>query len=217
MSGSLAAVALVAACAYHGGHGMAHDFSDVDTWVAAFDDPTRGEWQKPEHVVALMEIAPGATVVDLGAGTGYFLPYLARAVGAEGKVLALDAEPNLVDHMTKRAAEEGLANVEARVVAPDDPGLAAGSVDRVLIVDTWHHIPDRAVYARRLAAALKPGGRILVVDFTPESDRGPAPEHKLSAEAVVAELVAGGLEARALAEELPDQYVVEARLPQPAD
>lgn len=217
----LALIAMIAVCfaacgggekAHGGGHGMTHDFSDVDRWVAAFDDPARAEWQKPEHVIALMEMAEGMTVADLGAGTGYFLPYLSRAVGPGGKVLGLDVEPNLVDHMTKRAAKEGLANVEARAVAPDDPGLDPGSVDRVLIVDTWHHLPDRVAYAKKIAAALKPGGRIFVVDFTLESERGPAPKHKLSEEALIAELAAAGLAARVLEEDLPDQYVVEAEL-----
>jgi cyclopropane fatty-acyl-phospholipid synthase-like methyltransferase len=197
---------------HHGGHGMTHDFSDVDKWVAAFDDPARAEWQKPEHVIALMEIAEGMTAADIGAGTGYFLPYLSRAVGPGGKVLGLDVEPNLVDHMTKRAAKEGLANVAARAVAPDDPGLEPASVDRVLIVDTWHHLPDRVAYAKKIAAALTPSGRLTIVDFTLESDRGPSPKHKLSEEALIAELAAGGLVARVVEEDLPDQYVVEGRL-----
>jgi len=196
----------------HGGHGMTHDFSDVDKWVKAFDDPERAAWQKPEHVVALMEMAPGMTAADIGAGTGYFLPYLSKAVGPDGKVLGLDIEPNLVEHMKKRAAAEGLSNVEARVVQPDDPGLGAGSADRVLIVDTWHHLPDRVAYAKKIAAALAPGGRLYIVDFTLESERGPSPEHKLTPEAVIAELEAAGLAARALEEDLPDQYVVEGRL-----
>ena len=215
--GTLMLGMLAAACgggekAHHGGHGMTHDFSDVDKWVAAFDDPARAEWQKPEHVVALMGIESGMTAADLGAGTGYFLPFLSRAVGPGGKVLGLDIEPNLVAHMNERASKEGLSNTEARAVAPDDPGLAAGSADRVLIVDTWHHLPDRVAYAKKIAAALKPGGRIFVVDFTLESERGPSKEHKLTPEAVIAELEAAGLAARVLEEELPDQYVVEARL-----
>jgi cyclopropane fatty-acyl-phospholipid synthase-like methyltransferase len=216
----LTLIAMIAACfaacgggeKAHGGHGMTHDFSDVDKWVKAFDDPKRAEWQKPEHVIALMEMAPGMTAADIGAGTGYFLPYLSRAVGPDGKVLGLDIEPNLVEHMKTRAAAEGLSNTDARVVAPDDPGLAAGSVDRVLIVDTWHHLPDRVAYAKKIAAALTPSGRLYIVDFTLESDRGPSKEHKLSPDAVIAELAAAGLTTRVLEEDLPDQYVVEARL-----
>jgi len=215
-------IAMIAACSaacgggeakpHHGGHGMTHDFSDVDKWVAAFDDPKRAEWQKPEHVIALMEMAEGMVAADIGAGTGYFLPYLSEAVGPGGKVLGLDIEPNLVEHMKKRAAAEGLSNVEARVVRPDDPGLGAGSADRVIIVDTWHHLPDRVAYAKRIAAALTPAGRLYIVDFTLESERGPSKEHKLTPEAVIAELEAAGLTARVLDEDLPDQYVVEGRL-----
>ncbi len=85
---------------------MKHDFSDVAKHGKAFDGPERVAWQKPDHVVALMAIRPGMTVVDLGAGTGFFEPPLAAAVGAEGKVLALDVEPNMVEHL-KRASRRG--------------------------------------------------------------------------------------------------------------
>jgi len=221
MAGYLGAavVALVAtcalACSHQGGHGMTHDFSDVDKWVAAFDDPERAAWQKPEHVIALMGFEPGMTAADLGAGTGYFLPFLSKAVGPGGKVLGLDIEPNLVEHMNKRASKEGLSNTEAGLVQPDDPGLGAGSVDRVLIVDTWHHLPDRVAYAKKIAAALTASGRLYIVDFTLESERGPSPKHKLTPDAVIAELEAGGLAARVVDEELPEQYVVEGRLTAP--
>jgi peroxiredoxin Q/BCP len=87
-------------------------------------------------------------------------------------VLALDVEPKMIEFLQKRAAHAGLTNVEAKVVAPADPGLAAGSVARILIVNTWHHIDERASYARKLAAALAPGGQVWVVDFTLDSDTG---------------------------------------------
>jgi predicted methyltransferase len=190
---------------------MHHDFHDAARWAKVFDDPARDAWQKPAEVVAVMAIAPGMTVVDLGAGTGYFEPHLARAVGPAGRVLALDVEPDMVAHMTARARAEGLANVEARTVAPDDPGLGAGSVDRVLIVDTWHHLPARAAYARRLAAALAPGGAVVVVDFTLESAMGPPVHARVPAVEVVADLAAAGLDARIVEESLPEQYIVVGR------
>ncbi len=198
---------------HHAGQGHHHDFSDVERFAAIFDDPARDEWQRPSEVAALLELAPGVTVVDLGAGTGYFVPHLAPAVGPSGRVLALDTEPAMVEHMRRRVAEAGLANVEPRVVAPDDPGLEPGSVDRILIVDTWHHVADREAYAARLREALRPGGYVLVVDFTPESPHGPPPAMRLSADAVVAELERGGFEARAVEEGLPYQYVVRASVP----
>jgi hypothetical protein len=190
-----------------GGH-MGYRFDDAERWAKVFDDPARDAWQRPDDVVALMQIAPGMTVADLGAGTGYFEQRLSGAVGASGQVLALDVEPNMVAYLDKRGAREGWKNVTPRLVGGDDPGLAAGSVDRVLIVDTWHHLPDQAAYAKKLAADLKPGGRVIVVDFTKEAKQGPPPAMRLPPERVQADLAAAGLEARVVDEPLPDQYVV---------
>lgn len=195
---------------HHGAAGMHHDFSDADSYAKRFDSPERLAWQKPDEVVALLEAKPGMTVVDLGAGTGYFMPYLAAAVGAKGHVLELDVEENMVKHLTERAKSEELGQVEARKVPYDDPQLEAGSVDRILIVDTWHHIDDRPVYSAKLKEALAPGGRIMVVDFERSSPQGPPPQHRLEASEVIQELEAGGLEAEQLEETLPYQYVVVA-------
>lgn len=185
-----------------------HRFQNADAWAKQFDDPARDAWQKPERVVAAMQVAPGMTVADIGAGTGYFEPHLSRAVGPGGKVLALDVEPDMVRHLQERAANQHLANVEAHQVETADPGLAAGSVDRVLIVDTWHHIPNRAAYTARLASALKSGGEVVVVDFRHDAHRGPPPEHRIPPEEVVRELQAGGLAAHVVDAGLPEQYVV---------
>jgi len=191
--------------------GMQHDFSDTSKFSQAFDDPARDAWQRPAEVIEHLHIEPGSTVVDLGAGTGYFAGWLSRAVGPEGKVLALDIEPNMVKFVEQRAKEQGLGNVSARVVAADDPGLAPGSVARVLIVDTWHHIDDRSRYAAKLALGLGPQAEIWIVDFTEESDVGPPARYRVTAEQVVRELQAAGLHAEVVAgEQLPKQYIVRA-------
>lgn len=187
-----------------------HDFSDVERFARIFDDPARDAWQQPVEVVRVLALQPGMIVADLGAGTGYFLPHLSPAVGPSGRVLALDVEPGMVAHMERRIREAGMANAEARHVAPDDPGLAARSVDRILIVDTWHHLGDRERYAARLREALRPAGRVLVVDFTPDSPHGPPPAMRIAAEQVQRELQAAGFAARIVEESLPYQYVVEA-------
>jgi len=196
---------------HHHGQGHHHDFSDVERFAAIFDDPERDEWQRPQEVVGHLALSEGAVVADVGAGTGYFLPHLSPAVGAEGRVLALDVEEAMVAHMQERIAEAQMANAEARVVPTDSPGLPPASVDRVLIVDTWHHIADREAYSARLAEALRPDGFVLVVDFTADSPHGPPAAMRLTAEQVSAELEAGGLTPEIVQEELPYQYVVRAR------
>ena len=96
----------------------------------------------------------------------------------------------------------------------DDPELEPASVDRVLIVNTWHHIGARGDYAHKLLTALKPGGKIYIVDFTHDSPSGPPVEERLAPEQVIADLVAGGFEADTLDETLPRQYVVMGRRPE---
>jgi len=199
----------------HRGQGMAHSFADVARFARMFDAPDRDEWQKPAQVLRLLAVEAGMTVVDLGAGTGYFLPHLAKAVGDDGTVLALDVEPNMVAHMKDRMEQVGFDDVvTAREVAPDDPELDPGSVDRILVVDTWHHLGDREAYAARLRRALRPGGQLLVVDFTEDAPRGPPKVHRLTAPAVAAELEAAGFpEVQVVEESLPDQWVVRAAVP----
>ncbi|MFO0554076.1 MAG: methyltransferase domain-containing protein [Polyangiaceae bacterium] len=199
---------------HHHHHDSAHHgFKDAAAWSKEFDDPARDAWQKPDEVVASMKLQPGMTVVDIGAGTGYFEKRLSLAVGATGKVLALDIEPDMIRFMQDRMTKEGLTNVEPRQCAPDGTGLAAASVDRVLVVDTWHHLDHREAYAQHLASILKPGGAVVVVDFTLESDKGPPKEHKLAPSVISGELASAGLSTSLVDETLPDQYIVVATKP----
>jgi SAM-dependent methyltransferase len=193
-----------------GSAGYKLDFSHTQHFAAHFDDPARDAWQKPQEVVRLLALSPGQTVADIGAGTGYFAGHLSRAVGASGRVLALDVEPKMVEHLRQRAERERWSNVVPRTVPGDDPRLERGSVDRVLIVNTWHHIDQRERYAAKLGAALAPNGRVVIVDFTLESEIGPPHAHRLAPERVLAELKAGGLKGRVVTESLPNQYVVSA-------
>ena len=201
---------------HHKKDGMQHRFDDAEHWSKVFDAPERDAWQKPTHVVELLEIEPGFTVVDIGAGTGYFMSYLSAAVGPEGSVLAVDIEPTLIAHMKQRAEGTGLTNVTAQLAEPNDPGLDPASADRILIVDTWHHIGDRRSYSMKLAEALKPGGSVYIVDFTLETERGPGKKHRVEPEVVMGELASAGLDIAELTEELPDQYVVKGTLSSPS-
>ncbi len=195
----------------HGHAGGHHGFADADAASTMLDDPARDDWQRPADVIRALELTPGMTVADVGAGTGYFAVRLARAV-PEGEVVATDVEPDMVRFLTERARREGLPNLRALRSGPSASGLAARSVDRILVVHVWHHLEGRADYARDLAAALRPGGRLLVVDFSPGGGRrGPPEAMRIAATAIVAELEAAGLMARILPVVLPDQYIVEAR------
>jgi cyclopropane fatty-acyl-phospholipid synthase-like methyltransferase len=187
---------------------MHHRFEDAEQWAKVFDDPGRDAWQQPDQVIAALELAPSMVVADVGAGTGYFAVRLAKVVPS-GRVIATDIEPDMIRHLKERAQREGLANVEAIVTPPDDPKLA--EVDRILVVDVWHHLGDRVAYAKKLAGALRPGGRIAVVDFKLDATMGPPKEHRLAPEAIVADLRAAGLTAEVAAVELPQQYIVIAR------
>lgn len=190
-----------------------HRFENAERWAREFDDPKRDEWQHPKEIVDAMAIAEGMTVADVGAGTGYFEPWLSRAVGASGTVLALDVEADMVRYITERAAREGLANVRASKVALDDPKLPPAGVDRVLIVDTWHHIADRQPYAAKLRRGLRSGGKIFIVDFTLEAKHGPPAHHRVAAEEVMRELGAAGFTASVVASSLPEQYIVAGQAP----
>jgi len=187
---------------------VSHGFGDVETWAAVFDDPARDAWQKPVELVAALELPEGATVADIGAGTGYFNDHLARAVGPEGKVIAVDIEPSLVEHMRARALDEGTTQVEARLGEPADPGLRAAEVDVVLLVDTYHHIDDRRAYFASLRNAVRPGGRLVVVDYKAgELPVGPPEEARVPQAQVVNELVSAGWFSGQSLDLLPHQFV----------
>ncbi len=193
-------------------HDMQHDFSDVKKYARIFENPQRTAWQKPAEVVEKMQIKAGMHIADIGAGTGYFLPYLHKAVGATGHVEGLDINGPMVKHMAERIQKAGWSNVKARQVKTDDPQLANQSVDRVLVVNTWHHIADRVAYAKKIKAGLKVGGSVWIVDFTMEAKRGPNKKHRLSPAQVIKEFQEAGLKARIVPSSLPDQYIVEGAL-----
>ena len=186
---------------------MPHRFENADRWAKVFDDPARDQWQEPDRVIAALELGPAMTVADVGAGTGYFAVRLARAVPS-GKVIATDVEADMIRYMTERAKREGLTNLAAIVTPPDDPQLP--KVDRILVVDVWHHLGDRVGYAKKLAAALGPGGRLAVVDFKLDAKLGPPKHHRLAPDQIAADLRAAGLTVDPPIL-LQEQYILVAR------
>lgn len=190
-------------------HTHEHRFSGAERWARVFDAPARDRWQKPDDVIAALALAPDATVADIGAGTGYFAVRLARAV-PKGRVYAVDIEPDMVRYLGERAKRESLPNVRPVRGKPDDPSLPE-PVDRVLIVDTYHHIGDRVAYFGRLRERLKPGGEVAIVDFTLESPVGPPRSARVAADVVRAEMQRAGYALAAAHDFLPHQYFLVFR------
>jgi len=189
-------------------------FNEIQKWIDIFEAPERAEWQKPEDVVKKLELKPGGTVADIGAGTGYFTRLFAVAVGPEGKAIGLDIEPSMVDYMKEDAKKRRLTNYEARVVKPDDAGLPSKSVDVIFICNTYHHIENRVSYLKKLSKALKPNGRIVIVDFYKKPlPVGPqSVAHKISEEEVKKEFKQAGYRLTKSLDFLPYQYYLEFAL-----
>jgi SAM-dependent methyltransferase len=143
-------------------------------------------------------------VADIGAGTGYFSVRLARAAAAP-TVYAVDIERSMIDYVRQRAAKEGLKNVVPVLATAGSANLPA-AVDLVLIVDTYHHIPNRAEYFRTLRKSIKPGGRLAIIDFRKDAPEGPPVEFRFTPEQVAGELAPAGFRVLARHDFLPRQY-----------
>lgn len=190
-----------------GPHEMHRRHRDPQAYAAALEDPGRDEYQKPEEVVKALGLREGEAVADIGAGTGYFALRFARAVGETGTVYAVDVSPDMVRHLNRRLRDQGVRNVVTLLAEPDDPLLRDASVDRFVIVDTWHHIEDQAGYMEKMKRMLRPGGQVVHIDFKKGAlPVGPPPGHKIARGDVVAQMEAGGFRLTAEHGFLPYQY-----------
>lgn len=175
--------------------------------LGLLEAPDRDIWQHPDEIMDVLGIAEASVVADVGAGSGWFTIRLARRVGPNGIVYAQDVQSEMLAAISRRVNAEGLLNVRPVLGQGSDPKLPRGSVDVVLLVDAYHEIVDRVTFLRNLAAALRPGGRIGVIDFKLEgSGPGPASEERVSPETVINDARRAGL--RLLSQEtfLPYQY-----------
>jgi predicted methyltransferase len=194
----------------HGGHGH-HPFTDPEGLAAKFNDPKRDEWQHPQEIIAALALKPGATVADIGAGTGYMVAHLSKAVGERGTVIAIDASAAMIEYLSARSGDLGPAMIIPRKVGYDSPDLNMGSVDGVLTLDTWHHVGGREVYAKEVYAGLKHGGRFVVVDYNFDAADGPPLEIRLKAAQVSEELEAARFRVETVCESMPSHFMVVGR------
>lgn len=182
---------------------FAHRFDNPDELARGFDDPARDAWQLPTRVIETLRLEPGQVIADIGSGTGYFAVRLARSAAAP-KVYGVDIEPAMRDYLTQRAAREQLSNVHAVLGASDRANLPE-PVDLVLVVDTFHHIPNRVAYFSALKAQLKPNARVAVIDFRKDSPEGPPVEFRMVPDQITAELVTAGFALETSFDFLPRQ------------
>jgi ubiquinone/menaquinone biosynthesis C-methylase UbiE len=209
----LVSLSAAPACkAQHTDHGRYGNPANLDRYIARLADPARDAWQKPDEVVRALRLRPGQVACDVGSGPGYFTLRLARAVGPSGRVYAVDVEPKILDALRERLAASGLRNVTPVLALADDPLLPAAACDVILIVDTYHHFPDRVAYLGRLTRALRPGGRIANVDYHKrETPVGPPLAHRMSREEFLGEAQSARLVVADEPTFLPHQYFIVLR------
>jgi len=177
--------------------------------LGLLEPPDREAWQKPDNVMDALHVAEGTTVADIGAGGGWFTMRLARRVGPNGKVYAVDVQRLMIEAISRRIEREGLDRIVTPVLGEyDDPKLPAGArPDAVLIVDAFPEMQDPVLLLKNVARTLKPQGRIGIIDYR-EGDGGPGPDNaeRVPPSFVISQAAAAGLK---LVEEhkfLPYQY-----------
>jgi ubiquinone/menaquinone biosynthesis C-methylase UbiE len=188
-------------------HEMHQLHGDPAAYIAALDDPARDAYQKPDEVLKALALRPGEVVADIGSGSGYFTLRFARAVGDGGRVYAVDVSPDMIRHLNHRVRDAGIRNVVPVLADPDDPLLPDASVDRFVIVDTWHHVEEQAKYIALMKRMLKPGGQVVHIDFQKRDlPVGPPVGMKIAREDLVKQMEGAGFGLVAEHSFLPYQY-----------
>jgi ubiquinone/menaquinone biosynthesis C-methylase UbiE len=185
---------------------------------------TRIEEEQPEAMLDALNIPKGATVADVGAGAGYHSIRLARRVGSKGTVLASDIQPEMIRMLQENARNAGVANIKSIRATQSDPRLPESKVDLILLVDVYHECSDPETVLHGLLKALKPRGRLVLVEFRAEDPNVPIrPEHKMTLDQVRREVEPQGFVFQQSLEFLPWQHIIifekpaEAHKEMPAD
>jgi ubiquinone/menaquinone biosynthesis C-methylase UbiE len=169
----------------------------------------RIEEEAPQDAIRALKIPKGATVADIGAGTGYITLLLAAEVGPAGRVYANDLQPQMIELMRRRLADKKITNVTPILGDVDDPKLPAASVDLEIMVDVYHELSRPQTMLRRLREALKPGGRLVLLEYRKEDPSIPIrPEHKMSVREAKMEVEAEGFTLSKVDESLPRQHIL---------
>jgi SAM-dependent methyltransferase len=173
------------------------------------DREEREAEEAPTRALSIMAIAPGSTVADIGAGSGYFTERLARLVGPTGRVYASDIQQGMLDLIAARVRRQRLANVTLILGEPANPRLPAASIDLVLMVDVYHEVGDPQAMLRHVRDALAPAGRLVLVEYKGEDPTIPIlPSHKMTVAQAKLEVEHEGFVLTTANSSLPRQHVL---------
>ncbi len=173
------------------------------------DRSDREQEENPRLAIKLLAIPTGAVVGDVGAGSGYYSELLANQVGPTGRVYASDLQPGMLELIRQRMRKRGLRNVEVVQSAVDDPKLPVGALDLILMVDVYHEFSKPQEMLRAMRTALKPGGRLVLLEYRKEDPSVPIrEEHKMSVAGVRAEVEPEGFRFDRVLPDLPWQHIL---------
>lgn len=160
------------------------------------EDPARLEWLPPGEVLSLLNIAPGEIIADIGAGTGYFALPMAGRTGNQGRVIAVDAQSEMLDWIRRKMESSAFSNIQMVHAEAQATTLPGATCDLVFMANVWHEFPNREAVLAEAARILKPGGRLAILDWRPDVEReaGPPIEHRISVGDCVHEMQNAGFE-----------------------
>lgn len=171
--------------------------------------PERVREEDPARMLQALKIKPGQTVCDFGCGNGYHTLQLAKRVGPQGVVYAVDIQPEMLELLAERAESRGMENIKAVLPTAEDPGMPAATFDLVLMVDVYHELSDPEPILATVRASLKPEGRLVLAEFREEDPDVPIlPLHKMSQAQVLKELSANKLKLVGQFDRLPWQHLL---------
>jgi len=173
------------------------------------DRAEREQEEDPDRAIDVLKLQKGATVADVGAGSGYITEKLSKKVGPMGRVYATDIQPGMIELLNKRVARRKLSNVTPVLSTQDDPRLPVESLDLVIMVDVYHELSQPQLMLRHIKASLKPGGRLVLLEYRKEDPDIPIrPEHKMSVAEAKLEVEAEGFKLTQTNEDLPRQHIL---------
>ena len=177
--------------------------------AAWLERPEREAEEAPGKAIKALSIRSGQTVADIGAGSGYYSVLLAAAVGPAGRVFATDIQPEMLALIRRKLDAQPIPQIELVLGTPTESKLADGSVDLALMVDVYHELAEPQVFIRSVKRALKPDGRLVLIEFRKEDARVPIrEEHKMTVREARMELEAEGLRLREVIDVLPWQHIL---------